>query len=120
MLACLAIPAFAQTDDPYAKFQGSWYGAIDDEPIFYIFTNDDFTVIRQDSEMIGMIVGKFSISEKKLNLETTKYIVGEKGFYLPYEDGVQNIQMQYIISDGNLVLIDNTDGSIITYLKKIE
>jgi hypothetical protein len=122
MLVCLALPAFSQdtppTGDEYAKFQGVWYGAISDECIFFIFMNDAFTMIRQDSEMIGFISGKYSIFESKINLDTNKCMVGENGFYLPYEDGIQNQQMQYIISNETLVLYENEDTIIC--LKKIE
>jgi hypothetical protein len=118
----IASSAFAQdappADDPYAKFQGVWYGAIDDECVFFIFMNDAFTMIRQDSAVIGFISGKYLIFEEKLNLETNKCIVGKDGFYLPYEDGIQNMQMQYIISDETLALYENED--ITTFLKKIE
>jgi hypothetical protein len=91
---------------------------IDNECIFFIFINDTFTMIRQDSEMIGFISGKYSIFKTELNLETYKCIVGKDGFYLPYEDGIQNQQMQYIISDETLVLYENENTII--YLKKIE
>jgi hypothetical protein len=119
-LALLTLPAFTQEKDSRAPFQGSWYGAIDDEFIFFIFMNDVFTLIRQDSEMIGFISGKYSVFEKKLYLEPNKCMVGKNGSYLPYEEGVQNIQYQYIISKGELVLVDNHDGNIVTYLKNIE
>jgi hypothetical protein len=114
----IAGAAFSHEKDSRAPFQGVWYGAIGDECVFFIFMNDVFTMIRQDSEMIGFISGKYSIFEKKLNLETNKCIVGKDGFYLPYEDGIQNQQIQYTISDETLILYENDDT--MACLKKIE
>jgi hypothetical protein len=41
MLIYSTISVFAQTDDPYAKFQGIWYGVIDNEyKVVFIFIDD--------------------------------------------------------------------------------
>jgi hypothetical protein len=117
ILALASLPAFSQEDE-YAKFQGVWYGTIGNEFIFYIFIDNSFTMIRQDSTIIGMYSGKYSIDKEKLIFEINKLLIGKDSFYIPYDDGIQDAQMQYAISGGILVLF--ADDGTITSLKNVE
>jgi hypothetical protein len=111
MLACLALPVFAQTDDPYAKFQGVWWGKADGgDSCHFIFSNNSLTMIGKEFGSDLFYFGNYFIDN-----DTIIYIIkcgftDDDGWVMPPEEiSIQEITMtfQYVFSEDKLVLIAN-------------
>jgi hypothetical protein len=65
MLVFLALPIFAQTDDPYAKFQGVWYEVTNRENKFIFIFIDDILIF---TNLYASFSWRYSVEDNNLIL----------------------------------------------------
>jgi hypothetical protein len=113
MLFSLTLSAFSQdtplVDDPYAKFQGVWYGVIyDEDPVFFVFIDDIF-ICNLDYGFLG----RYSVEDNDL-IVTSGRELGVDGWE---KEGVwgkeweqdETFKIQYVFSGERLVLVFGGD-----------
>jgi archaellum component FlaF (FlaF/FlaG flagellin family) len=119
ILSFAVFPAFAQdttpSDDPYAKFQGIWYGGFDDnEKFIVVFVNSTY-MIKTDNFTIGLFtIGEYTINNDTIILNKKNVYDDESGLLVPINPAA-TITLKYLFSGDKLILA--TDGNITTFTK---
>jgi hypothetical protein len=106
-LALAALPSFAQEDE-YAKFQGIWWGIIDDnEIVVFAFIDDTFV-----TTLDGGIAGKFFIEKENIIFQVERVLSLPPGWE-KIEDTDNKGTWQYVFSGENLVLVEYGEAIVL-------
>jgi hypothetical protein len=107
MLVCLALPAFAQTDDPYVRFQGVWWGEADEDSCHYIFFNKNLIISLGETYHNLMYYCTYSIGNSTITIDVKKIFNENNWHSKPFVDAPDTIiEYQYVFSDSKLILVD--------------
>jgi hypothetical protein len=107
ILVYLTLPVFTQdvpsADDPYAKFQGVWYGVIyDEDPVFFVFIDDVFIC-----NLDGGYYYKYNIEGQNIVTISGRELLVSGWGDTEYNPDTTNREgkIQYVFSGERLVLI---------------
>jgi hypothetical protein len=114
MLALLTLPIFAQTDDPYTKFQGVWWGEADGgDWCHFIFSNNNLTMIGKDIGKNIICFGNYFIDKNTIvyNIKSVFSEDNDDGWLMvpekiaPLDIPDTMAEFQYVFSGDRLILI---------------
>jgi hypothetical protein len=107
ILSLAVLPVFAQdappSDDPYAKFQGIWYGVIyDEDKVFFVFIDDIFIC-----NLDGGYYYKYNIEGQNIVIKNARELLVSGWGDTEYNPDTTNSEwkIQYVFSGKRLVLV---------------
>jgi hypothetical protein len=106
MLICLTLPVFAQTDDPYAKFQGVWWLKETEDSAHYIFISNILTILLGKMNNNLLYYCTYSIGNSTITIDVKKIFNENNWISKPFVDAPDTIiEYQYVFSGSKLILI---------------